>query len=369
MLPRPNFNAWVALTKQGFKRALESLDTYSQVAHSPVYVKATSLPTKHQLLKQSIRRFSTRSNNVLFQKSLFSELLVYFGFTSKRALHSVSPYQFGKPVSGYASYGARSPYAVKFSRNGIFPSTLYRSFNQTNARHFSCYTSQATKEAVQNLTAFTRAFFLEAYKLKICQHEAKKRQFVANSSSSSENAQAVLGLIHEHSTANAGSIVEFKLVLPSFSMPAVNFLDESYLESFNSDMTEYQNELAIVQREVAAIFEAFGCLPVSVEKPATELIIRIHFANHDPEYVEQLLKDAGITKGIVYEEGDDTGVLFESVSTGEIVPTVPYDMISDSEVTPSENESYSSAEDIFYPVLSSSGLSGSFQIIPNAIVA
>lgn len=434
MMPsRYNIKAWVTYTKQGLRKLCDTLElpvvdkTTSTKAYAPAYAK---VPVRNSNLRNNLyslqrRNYSSWSANTnhfggasKFQTSIFKNFLNFFskyaksftfGDISVNSTYAQRAFGY-RPAYAYANVGRKFASSGIAHRNGIFPSTLYRNFNHTNGRYFSTHSANVTRDAVQNLTAATRAFFNNAsgklndgINAQSQQNFGQQNSFVPNTTTSAENVQTVVSLIRNDSNEEQNlisSYVDFQIKSPALSMPSLNFLDEDYLETLNNEIADYQAELDLLKKEVQAIFDNYGCLPVRVLKDLGRngySIVRIHFPNHDPDLVENLLKDAQVTRGVVYEASADDiigdrhsesshsdfmsceengNLPFFNVEDGEVdrLPSMPYSLVTDSELTPSDEDMESGSSqamynDLFYPVLSSSVMSGSLQIIPDPVAA
>ncbi|GMM39073.1 hypothetical protein DASC09_064120 [Saccharomycopsis crataegensis] len=361
---------------------------------------------RSRLNAQQRCHYSTTAGYSGFQGSIFGNLVKYIlkssvkfslkGPTGKFASKSPFTREFVRTAFNSGQYG-NSFAGMRHGRR--FPSSLYGNFNRHNARHFSNYSHMVTRDIVQNMTISTRAFFTngsdKVIANKLTRGSTKgsiQQNFVPCAATASKNVDNVLGLIRDESRGLASCLVEFQISLPQFTTPAMNFLDEEYLSVFSNDVCEYQQEISIVNREIKAIFDHYGCLPIGIEKLDDKqvVVIRIHFANQDAQMVEQLLKDAQVSRGVVYETteifsnndrrdsatSDEFVSCFASFKSDEAArpPSVPYSFDSDS--ISSDSLSSSEYEELFYPILSSSssdanGLErsrGSFQVIRNAVI-
>ncbi|ODV94176.1 hypothetical protein PACTADRAFT_51058 [Pachysolen tannophilus NRRL Y-2460] len=203
--------------------------------------------------------------------------------------------------------------AIHYRNGGIFPSGLYSNFVMTNSRNYSTY-SNFTHEAIMNLNQSIRAMCLQGKATNFHKYNKNNNnnndddKFLIQSHQgginySSTYATEILKLANRNSSFVEndinGSIVDFILKPKNFSIPSITFIDDTILDELKRDFESYRSDIQIIYDEIDLIKSTFGSLAMSIEDNGH--IIRIHFPNCDVEKCELLLRDLGITKGIVRE--------------------------------------------------------------------
>lgn len=237
------------------------------------------------------------------------------------------------------------------------PSGLYKHFIGTNARNFSTYGGNFSREAVQNLTASLRCFLKNGgdtvLNLNLKSNQSNQLIFPVNSD---DDALEIFRLARSESSTiqRNGCFVEFELPSLELPIPSVSFIDSEIVESIEKTFKEMKEQADRVHSNIELIFDCYGSLPI--ERNARS--IKIHFPNLESWEVENLLVDIGIADGIVhsngyedYEEISSPSIASSSSitsSTTDLLTTylndVAPDLISDSSI---DSESLS-----YYPILS-----------------
>lgn len=305
-----------------------------------------NIPQRRQFSTKTAIRASASTINISLKQQ--SPKFIRPNFAGGNIAGKLWPYSaFRRPIVG----------------KGPFPSGLYRNFVNLNSRNFSTFGGQASREAVQNLTASLRCFLNNGGDVIMSTKMSHKpsHHISYHGCASQSEAPQTFSLARTESTGvtNAGSFVEFTLPKLELSIPTMSFMNSEIIGSIESDLESVKEQIDEIYKQVQLISDSYGSLPL--ERRADS--IRIHFPNLDSDEVERLLIELGIDKGIVYsndEEMEKAPIMTRDSSScesltdedltslSELVTNAVPDLIS----TGSESTTVESRE--FLPILSNS---------------
>ncbi|KAG5359987.1 hypothetical protein CJU90_5835 [Yarrowia sp. C11] len=95
---------------------------------------------------------------------------------------------------------------------------------------------------------------------------------------------------------STGTFVDFNFA-PQLSLQAEQLTSES-LEQLERDLHAFVQETKVLLADIKNVCASLGELPVTV----TQNNVRVHFPNSDAEKVNLMLKDIGVTRGVITEE-------------------------------------------------------------------
>lgn len=98
---------------------------------------------------------------------------------------------------------------------------------------------------------------------------------------------------------STGTFVDFNFA-PQLSLETEQLTTES-LDQLERDLQAFVQETKVLLKDIKTVCASLGELPVSVNKNT----VRVHFPNADAEKVNLMLKDIGVTRGVITEEESD----------------------------------------------------------------
>ncbi|CUS23117.1 LAQU0S08e02498g1_1 [Lachancea quebecensis] len=311
-----SWRQWLKLTKRQLKQIRQTLDDEIQTVlerniprpqKSLVRIPVSSRPSAG--FKNGSRYIHTQTRNVA------------------RSTSNAPRAGYARSVQGGA-VGARPVFS---SFNGMYrapggvPRGLFSNWNMTTSRFKSgrAYSTSAIKithDAVQNLSISLRCFynlwddFLPANEsgdyqrvpLQACQ--VSKRSFGAREVST-VRAMEVFRMIQAHKQDlppsvleeldAMGCVVEFELPhLDMSTMPSMVFASDEALNEWRDKMMVCHTKLRSIEESVRKIYEHYGALPLEFG----ERFVRVRFPNITAPEAEMLMRDLGLTLGLVLPE-------------------------------------------------------------------
>lgn len=122
---------------------------------------------------------------------------------------------------------------------------------------------------------------------------------------------------------NSGCYVDFHIT-KDLSLPDMSLLNESVLDEMLTGLREIEMKIRQLKEDLNFISE-FGELPI--EYLAESKVIRVHFPNCDMQRVELLLRDKGVSSGVIYEREkkpiDIAQDVYALISHADLLDSVP----------------------------------------------
>lgn len=109
-----------------------------------------------------------------------------------------------------------------------------------------------------------------------------------------------------------GTFVDFNFA-PQLSLETEQLTTES-LDKLEQDLMAFVQETKVLIKDIKTVCASLGELPVSVNKNN----VRVHFPNADADKVNMMLKDIGVTRGVITEEASDESSSESFMSAGMV---------------------------------------------------
>lgn len=335
MIPR-TLRELLQASKRTAREIRQTLEDVGELLREGQQAQPVRVPVRpssqHPLARKSASRRNFSTFNATSASNLASSTLKFrfanFNSTSplKRALFT----NFSSFRSAYRPF------------NGGIGKGLFSCFPKHNARSFSTFSPNAAHQIVENLSQNVRMFFLKGGKLS--------KDMLNNNSASTSPYQLANESSAEHDLKlasrfsdvkhDSGCIIEFDFSAPLYVPEAGIFDDESSLNLqtiFESNM-KHQTK---IMNDITMFKEKIGSTSFKFNKGKNRL--RFYCPNCDVIKMELLLKENGISTGIVYknDEIDDQN----QIST-------PVDLDTPELLSPSSSE-YSDYSNIDSDIISS----------------
>lgn len=286
----------ISRTKQAARNIRQSLEEIAQELTSQRHLQPEPLlarvpvnrsGTRHPFANKSYNRgFSTLGKQ---QSIRYASTFIRPNYVARNTFRQGSL----KNIWSFNSFKQLNSIGGNTISKGIFPSTLYANFVKTNSRNYSSYTN-FTQQAVRNLHQSIRAICLQG------KDELQRRNYGFNNSPF--YTQEVYKLAKTNSSFSEfmdNCVVDFNLNSVKYSIPTMTFMDDDVLTDLQYDFVKNGLHLKSVYEQISLIKDQFGSLPMSLEQNGS--ILRIHFTNCDSSKVELLLRDIGVTQGVIHE--------------------------------------------------------------------
>ncbi|RDW22643.1 hypothetical protein B0I71DRAFT_137239 [Yarrowia lipolytica] len=126
---------------------------------------------------------------------------------------------------------------------------------------------------------------------------------------------------------STGTFVDFNFA-PQLSLEAEQLTTES-LDQLERDLQAFVQETKVLLKDIKTVCASLGELPVTVNKNN----VRVHFPNADAEKVNIMLKDIGVTRGVITEE-ESSDSSSESLMSASVVETNWNEFLEGSRLQP-----------------------------------
>ncbi|KAG5362847.1 hypothetical protein CJU89_1983 [Yarrowia sp. B02] len=126
---------------------------------------------------------------------------------------------------------------------------------------------------------------------------------------------------------STGTFVDFNFA-PQLSLDAEQLTTES-LDQLERDLQAFVQETKVLLKDIKTVCASLGELPVTVNQNN----VRVHFPNADAEKVNMMLKDIGVTRGVITEE-ESSDSSSESMMSPSVVETNWNDFLEGSQLQP-----------------------------------
>jgi hypothetical protein len=216
---------------------------------------------------------------------------------------------------------------------------LYTNFPRHNARMFSTFGPNVTRQAVENLSQNIRMMFLKGGELGSNYAHSNVAQstpvaYLTNDESFADRDIRLASRVSETSGAfESGSIVEFDMTAPTIApnFPISGFFDDEFeqdLTAFHISTVEHQKR---VVKDVKLFKENIGSTSFKFNK--AKMRLRFYCPNCDVVKMERLLAESGISTGLVYRNTEPDS--FSDTDSGSDSEFSGPDMVSDSSTSSS----------------------------------
>ncbi|CEP62519.1 Spg5p LALA0_S05e07448g [Lachancea lanzarotensis] len=228
----------------------------------------------------------------------------------------------------FGSHGKRGVFA---NFNGTYraprgaPRGLYTNWNMSTmrfapGRSYSTSAIKITHDAAQNLSISLRCFFnlWEGFSPVNMQNETNKlalressvgKKPLGGQEISMIRAMEVCRMIQAHrnelvfdgenETESLGCVIDFQLPrLEVSKMPTVVFASDEALDKWRQELTACTTQMRKIEESVRTIYENYGALPLEFG----ESYVRVRFPNLTTKEAELLMRDLGLTLGLVLPE-------------------------------------------------------------------
>ncbi|SCU91935.1 LADA_0F13102g1_1 [Lachancea dasiensis] len=208
--------------------------------------------------------------------------------------------------------------APKGTPRGLFTNWNMNTARFTNGRAYSTSAIRITHDAVQNMAISLRCFYNlwddyllgngldDKTKLK-----SRVSNFVNNGNLSPKGVsllrtKELCRMIEDHKQElgydnfkpgeEMGCVVEFQMpCLEMAAMPSMVFASDEALDMWHEELAAYNIKIRTIEESVRTIYEHYGALPLEFDKRS----VRVRFPNITTYEAEMLMRDLGLTLGLV----------------------------------------------------------------------
>lgn len=214
---------------------------------------------------------------------------------------------------------------------GTFPYTLYSNFSGSQGVPL-----RTTNQCINLMKKSLKAYFTQ-----------------------SKTAFPIATQLHHHSTEYLNQVLNLARITPlldncvvSFeiprfqtSLPGMTFMDASVLQDFAKEVKLTNEKVSRILTDLTSISDTFGSLPVSFK----DNIIKVFFTNCDKVKTEMLLRDLGVTTGVIQEDSrvPELSRVSSIVSLSDILSSSPLGL----EYSPSSQAESAILTDDFFPIV------------------
>ena len=330
-MPPNNWKQWIKLTRKQLKQLRRSLDDELQS------LVERNFPRPHgSLVRVPVPVRPQRPQNPFPVGNGFRSYHTASGRSTKFSTN------VGARISTFSSSSTilNGNFASIRCPRGV-PRGLFTNWNMTSSRFsggkrlYSTASIKFTHDAVNNMCVSLRCFFSQFDELIPQTKDEKVHRMCATSCAlpkrldpqgiSLAHTMEVYQMIQQHKKELAGeydqrevcfdrvgTVVEFKFPeLDVAALPAMAFASEETLNGWQKEMIVFNNKLKLLEQCVRSIHDHYGSLPICFDTRS----VQIRFPNLTISETETLLRDLGITLGIVYlEEDKDLDDVLSTVS-------------------------------------------------------
>ncbi|SCU99113.1 LAFA_0G22078g1_1 [Lachancea sp. 'fantastica'] len=255
-----------------------------------------------------------------------------------RFLHTITRGTAQDARAGQKAFAGSAPRFSSYGKKGVFanfngsyraprgaPRGLFTNWNMSTmrfapGRSYSTSAIKITHDAAQNLSISLRCFFnlWEGFSPLDTQHNTGKLALresgagtkpLGNQAISMIRAMEVCRMIQDHrqelvfddenETESLGCVVEFQLPrLDVSKMPTFVFASDEALDNWRHELMTCNTRMREIEESVRTIHKNYGALPLEFG----ESYVRVRFPNLTMNEAEVLMRDLGLTLGLVLPE-------------------------------------------------------------------